>query len=270
MTSDLARGDEDATGAQLASVVPEGIRAFLFDLDGVLTETSKVHAAAWKEMFDAYLQQHAEQTEAPFEPFEIATDYAAYVDGRLRQDGVRAFLASRQIELPEGSQDDPPTAETVHGLGNRKNDLVQAIIERDGVDVYPGSVRFLEATRAAGLRCAVVSASRNCQAVLRAAGIEHYFEVRVDGNVAAAEGLPGKPAPDTFLSAARKLGVAPAEAAVFEDALSGVEAGAAGTFGWVVGVDRLGQAATLRARGADIVVGDLSELLETVKPEEDR
>ena len=196
----------------------------------VLTQTAKVHAAAWKEMFDAYLRERSEHTGEPFRPFEIATDYATYVDGKLRQDGVRAFLASRAIFLPEGSADDPPTALTVHGLGNRKNDLVLDLIRRRGVDVYDGSVRFVEAVRDVGLRRAVVSASKNCQAVLAAAGIEHLFEVRVDGIVAAEAGLRGKPAPDTFLAAAAALGVQPAHCAVFEDAIAGVEAGRAGSF----------------------------------------
>ena len=243
-------------------VLPPGISACLFDLDGVLTQTAKVHAAAWKEMFDAYLRERSEQTGEPFRPFKIASDYVKYVDGKLRQDGVHAFLASRSISLPEGSAGDPPTALTVHGLGNRKNDLVLDLIRRRGVDVYEGSVRFVEAVRDAGLRRAVVSASKNCQAVLAAAGIEHLFEVRVDGIVAAEGGLRGKPAPDTFLVAATALGVQPAHCAVFEDAIAGVEAGRAGSFGWVVGVDRGGQAAALRSHGADTVVSDLSELLE--------
>ncbi len=238
--------------------LPGGIRACLFDLDGVLTRTSTVHAAAWKEMFDAYLRERAPSGGS----FDIATDYARYVDGKLRQDGVRAFLASRGIDLPEGDPDDPPDADTVHGLGNRKNALVEEIIRTRGVEVYEGSVRFVEAVRDAGYRRAVVSASRNCEAVLVAAGIDHFFEVRIDGNVAAERELPGKPAPDTYLAAAKELGFPPAECAVFEDAVSGVEAGRAGEFGWVVGVDRLDQAEALRKGGADIVVQDLAELLE--------
>lgn len=241
--------------------VPTGIRAFLFDLDGVLTQTAKVHAAAWKEMFDAFLRGRAEAGGEAFVPFEIATDYVEYVDGKLREDGVRAFLASRGIALPTGEADDPAMAETVHGLGTRKNDLVLSLIEERGVEVYPGSVRFVEAARAAGMRTAVVSASKNCQAVLAAAGIEGLFEVRVDGVVAAERGLRGKPAPDTFLAAAEILGVAPPRCAVVEDAVAGVVAGRAGGFGWVVGVDRLRRADALRAQGADVVVGDLSDLL---------
>jgi beta-phosphoglucomutase family hydrolase len=242
--------------------LPARIRAGLFDLDGVLTKTADVHAAAWKEMFDAYLRERAKQAGEPYRPFEIATDYAQYVDGKLRQDGVRSFLESRDIELPEGTPDNPPSAETVHGLGNRKNERVQEIIRTRGVDVYEGSVRYLEALRDAGLRTAVVSASRNCKAVLEVTGTEDLFEARIDGNVAAERNLPGKPAPDTFLAAAEALGLEPNACAVFEDAVSGVEAGRAGDFGWVVGVDRVGQADALREHGADVVVADLSELLE--------
>jgi beta-phosphoglucomutase family hydrolase len=248
--------------AKLVPDLPDGIIACLFDLDGVLTQTAKVHAAAWKEMLDAFLRERSKQSGEPFRPFEIASDYPRYVDGKLREDGVRAFLASRGITLPEGSVDDPPSAPTVHGLGTRKNDLVLELIHRHGVDVYEGSVRFVEAVRDAGLRRAVVSASKNCREVLVTAGIEHLFEVRVDGVVAAETGLRGKPAPDAFLAAAAALGVEPARCAVFEDAIAGVEAGRAGSFGWVVGVDRVGQAAALRSHGADVVVGDLSELLE--------
>jgi beta-phosphoglucomutase family hydrolase len=247
---------------RLRLCLPDGITACLFDLDGVLTQTAKVHAAAWQEMFDAFLRARATQLGEPFKPFDIASDYPAYVDGKLRPDGVRAFLASRGIVLPEGVADDPPTAQTVHGLGNRKNELLLDVIAKQGVDVYPGTVRFVEAARDAGLRRAVVSASKNTAAVLEATGLGSLFETRVDGVVADEQNLPGKPAPDMFLAAADALGVPPAQAAVFEDALAGVEAGRAGAFGWVVGVDRDGQAAALRARGADIVVADLSELLE--------
>lgn len=242
--------------------LPDGIAACLFDLDGVLTQTAKVHAASWKHMFDAFLLDRSTQTGEPFRPFEITTDYAAYVDGMLRLDGVRTFLASRGIVIPEGSADDPPAALTVHGLGTRKNELVLDLIRRGGVDVYAGSVRFVEATRDAGLRRAIVSASKNCREVLAAAGIEGLFEVRVDGGVAGETGLRGKPAPDMFLAAAAALGVAPAQCAVFEDAVAGVEAGRAGSFGLVVGVDRVGHAEALLNHGADVVVNDLSELLE--------
>lgn len=231
-------------------------------MDGVLTQTAKVHAAAWKEMFDAFLLERSSQTGEPFRPFEIATDYVQHVDGKLREDGVRSFLASRGITVPEGTPDDPPTASTVHGLGTRKNDLVHDLIERDGVEVYEGSARFVEAVRDAGLRRAVVSASKNTRQVLAAAGIEHLFEVRIDGVVAAERHLRGKPEPDMFLAAAAALGVGPAQCAVFEDAVAGVQAGRAGAFGWVVGVDRVGQAEALRSHGADTVVRDLGDLLE--------
>lgn len=246
--------------AQLA--VPDGIRALLFDLDGVLTKTADLHAAAWAEMFDAFLRRRSATDGTVFEPFSL-DDYAAYVDGRLRQDGVRTFLASRGIGLPEGDPSDEPGAETVHGLGNRKNDLLLEVLQRDGVARYEGSVAFAESARAAGYRTAVVSASRNCRALLQAAGIADLFEVRVDGEVAAERGLPGKPAPDTFLAAAEALDCPPSSAAVIEDAIAGVEAGRAGRFGWVVGVDRAGYAAELRAAGADLVVKDLGELMVT-------
>ena len=236
--------------------------ACLFDLDGVLTQTAKVHAAAWKEMFDTFLKERSRQDGEPFRPFEIATDYTQHVDGKLREDGVRSFLAARGITLPEGEPDDPPTASTVHGLGTRKNDLVLNLIERDGVEVYEGSVRFVEAARDAGLRRAVVSASKNTEQVLASVGIEDLFEIRVDGVVAAEQHLRGKPAPDTFLAAAAALGVDPAHCAVFEDAVAGVQAGRAGAFGWVVGVDRVGKAEALGSHGADTVVRDLGELLE--------
>jgi beta-phosphoglucomutase family hydrolase len=237
--------------------VPSGIDALLFDLDGVLTQTAKVHAAAWTEVFDDFLRERGDPR--PFRP----SDYTAYVDGRLRQDGVREFLASRGITLPEGSPDDPPTAETDHGVGNRKDVRFRQLLDRNGVERYEGSVRFLDAARAAGLATGVVSASRNCRAVLEAAGLEGRFDTRIDGAVAAAQGLSGKPAPDTFLAAAQALGVAPEHAAVIEDAVAGVEAGRQGGFGWVVGVDRVGpdHAEQLRAKGADQVVHDLDELL---------
>jgi len=243
--------------------LPDTIEACLFDLDGVLTQTAVVHAAAWKEMFDAFLQEHASRTGTPFEPFDPVADYDEYVDGKPRYDGVRSFLGARGIELPEGTPDDPPDAETIHGLGNRKNDLVLTMIRRQGVRVYEGSVRYVRATRAAGLDRAVVTSSANAHEVLVAAGIDDLFDVLIDGLVAVHERLRGKPAPDTFLAAARALGVAPAQAAVFEDALAGVAAGRAGRFGFVVGVDRVGQAAALREHGADRVVADLAELIET-------
>jgi beta-phosphoglucomutase family hydrolase len=242
--------------------LPDHITACLFDLDGVLTPTAKIHAAAWKQMFDDFLRQRAERTGEEFRPFDPARDYGEYVDGKARVDGVRSFLASRGIDLPMGSPTDPPEAETVHALGTRKNALVLELIRRQGVEPYEGSVRFVEAAREHGLRRAVVSASANCREVLAGAGIDHLFEVVIDGVVAAREHLAGKPAPDTFLAAARALGTEPGQSAVFEDALAGVEAGRAGNFGWVVGVDRTGQADALRERGADVVVQDLAELLE--------
>lgn len=242
--------------------VPAGIRACLFDLDGVLTQTAKVHAAAWQELFDAFLRARSARTGEPFRAFDPATDYVRYVDGKLRSDGVRSFLASRGIHLPEGSADDPASALTVQGLGRRKNSMFLDLLRSRGVEVYDGSVRFVEATRDAGLRRAVVSASKNCREALDAAGIESLFEARIDGLSAEAAGLRGKPAPDMFLAGAEALGVAPAEAAIFEDAVAGVEAGRAGAFGWVVGVDRAGQAELLRDHGADVVVADLDDLLE--------
>jgi beta-phosphoglucomutase family hydrolase len=241
--------------------LPEAVRACLFDLDGVITQTEKVHDAAWKQTFDEYLRARAARTGEPFVPFDEIGDYDRYVDGRPRYEGVRAFLGSRGIELPWGSPDDPPTAETICGLGNRKNELVLRLIHEQGVEVYEGSVRYVRAVRAAGLRTAVVSSSANCREVLQAAGIEDLFDARVDGVVAERLHLHGKPEPDTFLAAARELGVGPEAAAVFEDAQAGVAAGRAGRFAYVVGVDRVGQAEALRAHGADIVVRDLAELL---------
>ncbi|MFF3458416.1 HAD family hydrolase [Streptomyces sp. NPDC002730] len=243
--------------------LPDHVRTCLFDLDGVLTRTAKVHAAAWKEMFDDYLRRRAEREGVPFEPFDAVHDYDEYVDGRPREDGVRTFLASRRIRLPEGAPDDGPDTETVNGLGTRKNALVLRKIREQGVEAYEGSVAYVSAARDAGLRRAVVSSSANCRDVLAAAGIEDLFEERIDGIVAREQRLRGKPQPDTYLAAARALGVEPGAAAVFEDALAGVEAGRAGRFGLVVGIDRTGQAAELRRHGADIVVKDLAELLES-------
>jgi beta-phosphoglucomutase family hydrolase len=242
--------------------LPDGTHACLFDLDGVLTKTAVVHNAAWKEMFDAYLQERSRRTGEPFVPFDPGRDYDEFVDGKPRADGTRSFLASRGIELPEGSDDDPPSAETIHGLGTRKNEIVLRRIREDGVKAYEGSVRYVRTARDAGLRRAVVSSSANCRDVLIAAGIEDLFEARIDGVVAGREHLRGKPAPDTFLAAARALGLGPQAAAVFEDALAGVEAGRAGRFRFVVGVDRTGQADALKKHGADIVVTDLAELLD--------
>jgi beta-phosphoglucomutase family hydrolase len=241
--------------------IPDGTRACLFDLDGVLTDTASVHAAAWKQMFDDYLRARAARTGEPFVPFDTVKDYGPYVDGKPRLDGTRGFLRSRGIELPEGTAGDGPDAETVNGLSTRKNDLVNEKIRTVGVDVYEGSVRYLHAVRAAGLRTAVVSSSANAELVLQVAGLSELIDHRVDGVVAKARHLPGKPAPDTFLAAAEDLGVPKEQAVVFEDALAGVQSGRAGGFGYVVGVDRLGQADALRAHGADVVVSDLAELL---------
>ncbi|MFJ3660195.1 HAD family hydrolase [Streptomyces sp. NPDC090119] len=237
--------------------LPDTIQACLFDLDGVVTKTAVVHAAAWKETFDAFLRDH----EGPdARPFDEVADYDEYVDGRPRADGVRSFLKSRGIELPEGGPDDPPDAGTVQGLGNRKNELLLAKIRTDGVEAYEGTLRYLAAVRAAGLATAIVSSSANCQDVLRSIDAEDLFDVRIDGVVAAERHLPGKPKPDTFLAAAKDLGVPPERAAVFEDALAGMDAGRAGGFGYVVGLDRTGQADALYAHGAHIVVEDLAEL----------
>ncbi len=241
--------------------LPGRVRACLFDLDGVLTETAKVHAAAWQEMFDTYLRARAQGCGGPFVAFDPVGDYDTYVDGKSRADGTRSFLAARGITLPEGASDDPPGTETIEGLGNRKNQILLRRVRQDGVAAYDGSVRYVRAARQAGLRRAVVSSSKNCADVLVAAGIEDLFEARVDGLTAERDHLAGKPAPDMFLAGARAVGVAPADAAVFEDALAGVAAGRAGGFGFVVGVDRAGQARELAWHGADVVVTDLAELL---------
>jgi beta-phosphoglucomutase family hydrolase len=242
--------------------LPPHVTACLFDLDGVLTQTALVHNAAWKETFDAFLKVWSAQHGQPFVPFDSGPDYHNYVDGRQRADGVRTFLTSRGISLPEGTPDDSPEAETVNGIGNRKNLIVVQRIKDGFVEVYPGSVKYLHAVRDAGLRRAVVSASANCKDVLEAAGIADLIEVRVDGVTAREEGLPGKPAPDMFLAGAKHLGVPPENCVVFEDALAGVAAGRAGGFGLVIGVDRVDQADELLENGADIVVKDLAELLE--------
>jgi beta-phosphoglucomutase family hydrolase len=241
--------------------LPEKVRAALFDLDGVLTDTASVHKKAWKVMFDDYVRDRAERTNKKFVPFDPGADYLKYVDGKKREDGVRSFLASRGITLPEGGPDDDPGAETVNGLGNRKNELFQKVLREDGVKVFDGSRRYLEAVAAAGLPVAVVSSSANTRDVLEITGLDRLVQHRVDGVTMREEHIPGKPAPDSFLRAAQLLGVPPGEAAVFEDALAGVEAGRAGGFGSVVGVDRVGQSEALRRSGADVVVTDLAELL---------
>ncbi len=241
--------------------LPDDITTCLFDLDGVLTDTASVHRARWKQMFDAFLRARSGQGE-----FTDA-DYNAYVDGKPRQDGVRDFLTSRGIELPDGTPDDAPAQETVWGLGNRKNELVQAQIEREGVQVYPGSRRYLQAAQDAGLRRIVVSSSANTELVLRVTGLAPFIEGRVDGKTLAEQNIKGKPAPDSFLAGARLAGAEPAQCAVFEDATSGVQAGRAGDFGRVIGVNRLdaAHATDLRDHGADVVVDDLADLLEETR-----
>ena len=236
--------------------LPEGVTACLFDMDGVVTKTAVVHAAAWKQMFDEFLRTQPGQA-----PFDSVKEYDEYVDGKPRLEGTESFLESRHINLPVGDPSDKPGAHTVYGLSNRKNALVLEVLKRDGVEVYPGSRRYIDAVRSAGLKTAIVSSSANTEAVLAAGGVADLFDVRVDANVAKGRGLHGKPAPDTFLEAARMLGVPPEHAAVYEDALAGVAAGHAGKFGLVVGVDRVGQADELRQHGADVVVKDLADLL---------
>jgi beta-phosphoglucomutase family hydrolase len=236
--------------------------AILLDLDGVITDTANLHAACWKQMFDEYLQKRATERGEAFRPFDLATDYQLYVDGELRFDGVRDFLTSRGIQLPEGSPEDPPQVETVCGLGNRKNDLVNKVIEGIGVKPYEGSVQFIHQIRGQGFKIAVVTSSQNCTAVLKAAKLDAVFEVQVDGNMIHAQQLAGKPGPDAFLTAAKLLGVEPMRTVVIEDAISGVEAGSNGKFGLVIGVARKGNAEELKRHGAHLVVDDLSELVE--------
>jgi beta-phosphoglucomutase family hydrolase len=261
-----AAGPVGATGPVrvVGSVgLPAATRACLFDLDGVLTDTAKLHAAAWKEMFDSFLTTRSEETGTRFVAFDEVADYDTYVDGKSRADGTRSFLQSRGIDLPTGAPGDRAGALTITGLGDAKNAILMHRIRQDGVEPYPGSLRYVQAVRSAGLRTAVVSSSANCAEVLRAAGIADLFQTRIDGVSVKEQQLAGKPAPDTYLAAAKALGVKPSAAAVFEDALSGVAAGRAGGFGCVVGVDRVGQADQLRAHGADRVVTDLAQLLDS-------
>lgn len=248
----------------MAFGLPSSVRACLFDLDGVLTKTATVHAAAWKEAFDDFLRRRARADGSPFVAFDAVADYDEYVDGKPRDDGVRSFLESRGIELPDGEADDRPDTDppTVASLGNVKNEILLAKLRAGGVEPYEGSVSYVHAVRGAGFATAVVSSSANCHAVLVSAGIDDLFDVRVDGVVAVEQHLRGKPAPDTYLAAARALDVGPEAAAVFEDALAGVEAGRAGGFAAVVGVDRVGQAAALREHGGTVVVQDLADLLD--------
>jgi beta-phosphoglucomutase family hydrolase len=236
--------------------------AVLLDLDGVITNTASLHAACWKQTFDEYLEKRAAQRGEAFRPFDLATDYRLYVDGKPRFDGVRDFLTSRGIQLPEGNPDDPPQVETVGGLGNRKNDLVNEVIEDRGVEPYEGSVQFIRHLRRHGFKIAVVTSSQNCTAVLKAAKLDAFFDAQVDGNVIHAQQLAGKPAPDTFLMAAKLLGVEPTRTVVIEDAISGIQAGSAGKFGLVIGVARKGNAEELKHHGAHLVVNDLGELVD--------
>ena len=243
-------------------ILREAFDAVLFDLDGVITDTAKVHAFCWKKMFDSFLQKRAEEKNVAYQPFDIRKDYTNYVDGKLRYEGVRSFLESRGIELPFGDADDQPGFRSVTGLGNLKDAMVKEVLDAEGVEVYEGSVVFLKQLRRQGFRTALVSASKNAEAVLQTAGIADLFDARVDGEVADRLSLPGKPAPDTFLEAARQLGAEPSRSVVIEDALSGVRAGRDGGFGLVIGVARKGNHEALKQEGADIVVGDLRELCD--------
>jgi beta-phosphoglucomutase family hydrolase len=256
--NDVFAEPESQEGRMGALGLPASIRGLLFDMDGVLTETATIHAAAWKETFDAVL---CERLGEDFEPFDPVLDYGTYVDGKPRYDGVRSFLQARGIKLPQGEPSDAPGHESVCAIGNIKNIRVRELIESLGVEAFPGSLRYLDAARDAGLPAAVVSSSANARTILKAANLNDRFTVIVDASVARERRLPGKPAPDTYLEGARMLGVKPAEAAVFEDALAGVQAGRDGAFGAVIGVDRLGQTDALRQHGATIVVNDLDELL---------
>ena len=236
--------------------------AVLFDLDGVITKTANLHAKCWKQMFDEYLQKRASERGEAFRPFDLAADYQLHVDGKPRFDGVRDFLRSRGLQLPEGNLDDPGNVETVHGLGNRKDHMVNRVIAEVGVEAYIGTVQLIQQLRRDGFKIAVVTSSQHCDAVLRAAKLDKFFEVRIDGNVIENQRLAGKPAPDTFLAAAKLLGVEPKRTVVIEDALSGVEAGSTGKFGLVVGVARKGNAEELKRHGAHLVVEDLGELVD--------
>jgi beta-phosphoglucomutase family hydrolase len=256
----LTSGADGPIGRHLG--LPAMVRGCLFDMDGVLTRTASVHAAAWKEMFDVFLAQRARETRKPFVPFDAKQDYDLYVDGRSRADGTRAFLASRHIELPEGEPGDSPSRLTVHGLSNRKNEILLHELAETGVEVFDDATAYVREVQRAGLPRAVVSASANTAQVLRAAGIADLFDARIDGVVAATKRLAGKPAPDMYLAGADALGLKPAQTAVFEDALAGVAAGRAGRFGFVVGVDRVGQREALKSHGADVVVSDLTELIQ--------
>jgi beta-phosphoglucomutase family hydrolase len=244
-----------------AAVTPDRFDAVLFDLDGVITDTAKLHAACWKRAFDSFLKKRAARTDEPFHPFDLHNDYEEYVDGKPRYDGVRSFLDSRGIELPYGDPDDSADKETVCGLGNLKDELFGKDLKSEGVEVFQGTITWIRHLRKLGIKTAVVSSSRHCRAVLEAVGVKDLFDAEVDGNVIEDLDLKGKPAPDTYLKAAEMLGVEPRRAVVVEDALSGVKAGRIGAFELVIGVDRLGDADALRENGADLVVTDLSDLL---------
>lgn len=234
---------------------------WLFDMDGVVTDTARLHGESWKQMFDEYLKARAARENKPFTPFDIKGDYHTYVDGKPRYEGVDSFLRSRGIELPFGTPDDPADAETVCSLGNRKNILINDYIRTQGADVFEGTVALIKALRARGRKVAIVTSSKNCDVILDAAKLADLFDAKVDGIYAADNKIAGKPKPDTYLEAARLLGAAPERAVVVEDALSGVQAGRAGKFGKVVGVARHGNGAELIENGADIAVADLAELL---------
>ncbi|SHH82260.1 HAD family hydrolase [Bradyrhizobium erythrophlei] len=234
----------------------------LFDMDGVITDTASLHAACWKQLFDEFLERRAKLQGEEFHPFDIVTDYRLHVDGKPRFEGVRDFLKSRGIELPEGNAEDPVDVETVCGLGNRKNELVNDAIARKGVQAYNGSVQFIHLLHRNGYKLAVVTSSQNCASILKAVKLDKFFEVRVDGNTIHAQRLKGKPAPDTFLLAARLLGAEPIRTVVIEDAISGIQAGSAGKFGLVIGIARSGDADVLKRHGAHLVVRDLDELIE--------
>jgi len=246
------------TGPVAVELDRERFDAVVFDMDGVITDTARVHYAAWKQMFDDYLRSRSAPADAT-RPFDEA-DYRRYVDGKPREDGVESFLTARGIQLPRGSLEDPSERETVWGLANRKNEQFKRAVAEMGVVAYPSSVALVRALEARGLGTAVVSASRNCGAILEAAGIGDLFAARVDGLVAERMGLPGKPSPATFLEAARRLRADAARSVIVEDALAGVEAGRRGKFGLVIGVDRVGQPEALRRSGADVVVRDLAEV----------
>src|SRR5665811_1904739 len=262
--SDGPAGGADAPEAKEAAclvVDSDRFDAVLFDMDGVLTTTARMHAAAWKRTFDGFLDDWDAEHDSHTPRFSVAEDYPTSVDGKPRQEGVRDFLASRDISLPAGTPGSPPTEWSVYGVGSRKQEFVEEALRAEGVEVFPGSVAWLRELREMGLGTAVVTSSRNCDIILSAAGIADLFDAQVDGNTAIELGLTGKPAPDIFLEAARRLGAAPARAVVVEDSRAGVEAGRAGGFGLVIGVDRADQADELRQAGADIVVADLAELV---------